>query len=178
MKPRPQVDHRARETATPGRPRTGWPPAAERRRTGRAARVRGRAVAGAAGLVLGYALDATVGQRRGLGPVAGYQRLASALVRPTEGQDLAAGLRPRGLRSVGFAVGVPVAVGAIALVASRNRPLLRTVVVAAATWSALGGGAIRRDATRQSTLDSTAAAGAAIESVAGRTAEAWAWQRR
>lgn len=145
--------------------------AAERRRTGRAARARARAVAGAAGLVIGYALDASIGQRRGLGPVAGYQRLASTLVRPTESHDLAAGLRPPALRSVGIAVGVPVAVAGIALVVSRNRPLLRTAVVAAATWSALGGGTIRRESTHQSTLDTAEAARGAVEFVAAGTAD-------
>src|SRR4051794_5323002 len=96
--------------------------------TRQAARGRARAVAGAAGLVIGYALDASIGQRRGLGPVAGYQRLASPLVRPTDRHALAAGLRPPALRSVGIAVGVPVGLAGVALLVSRNRPLLRTAV--------------------------------------------------
>jgi adenosylcobinamide-phosphate synthase len=110
-------------------------------RARRGRRRRERAGANAAGLLLGYALDAALGDPRRLHPVAGYRHLAAALERRTYADSKSAGARHAGL-----AVGIPVALAVAATLATRRRPLLRTALVAATTWTVLGGGAARRSA--------------------------------
>lgn len=103
---------------------------------------RGRArAADAAGLVLGYLLDLALGDPRPLHPVAGYGRLVSALERRTY-----APTRKAGVRHAAIAVGVPVMGAAVAAALTRRRPLARTALVAAATWTVLGGASLRREA--------------------------------
>jgi adenosylcobinamide-phosphate synthase len=168
-------------------------PAAERaaRRRAAARAVTGRAVADAAGMALGYALDAALGDPRRFHPVAGYGKLAAALERRTYADDRAAGLR-----HVGIAVGVPVALAGAAAFATRRRPVLRALVTAALTWTVLGGTSLRREARAMSssladgdlaaarrrlphlagrdpsTLDSAELARATVESVAENTSDA------
>jgi adenosylcobinamide-phosphate synthase len=149
------------------------------------------AAADAAGLVLGYALDAALGDPRRFHPVAGYGRLATALERRTYADDRAAGLR-----HAGIAVGVPVALAAAATLATRRRPMLRTLLTAAVTWAVLGGTSLRREARGMSTalrdgdlraarerlphlcgrdpstLDASELARATVESVAENTSDA------
>jgi adenosylcobinamide-phosphate synthase len=163
--------------------------AARRRAAARA--VTGRVVADAAGMALGYALDAALGDPRRFHPVAGYGKLAAALERRTYADDRAAGLR-----HVGIAVGVPVALAGAAAFATRRRPVLRALVTAALTWTVLGGTSLRREARAMSTsladgdlaaarrrlphlagrdpstLDSSELARATVESVAENTSDA------
>ncbi|WP_433083818.1 cobalamin biosynthesis protein [Dactylosporangium sp. CA-052675] len=98
------------------------------------------AKADAAGIALGAALDAVVGDPRRWHPVAGFGRFAGALER-----RLYARSRWAGARFTAVAVGVPVLAAAAAARLTRNRPLARTALVAAATWSALGGTSLARE---------------------------------
>jgi len=172
------------------RERAAFERAAARRRAAARA-VTGRAVADAAGMALGYALDAALGDPRRFHPVAGYGKLAAALERRTYADDRAAGLR-----HVGIAVGVPVALAGAAAFATRRRPVLRALVTAALTWTVLGGTSLRREARAMSssladgdlaaarrrlphlagrdpsTLDSAELARATVESVAENTSDA------
>jgi adenosylcobinamide-phosphate synthase len=149
------------------------------------------AAADAAGLVLGYALDAALGDPRQFHPVAGYGRLATALERRTYADD-----RTAGLRHAAIAVGVPVALAGAAAFATRRRPFARALLTAAVTWTVLGGTSLRREARRMaasldegdlmaarrrlpslcgrdpSTLDTSGLARATVESVAENTSDA------
>ncbi|TDB76323.1 cobalamin biosynthesis protein [Micromonospora sp. KC723] len=149
------------------------------------------AVANAAGLVVGYALDALVGDPARWHPVAGFGRAAGALERRIH--------RPRrraGAVFTSLAVGAPVLLGAAATVATRRRPLARALLVAAGTWTVLGGRTLRREADLMgaalrggdlpaarrrlshlcgrdpSTLDEPELARATVESVAENTSDA------
>ena len=157
-------------------------------RAGTAAR---SAVANAAGLALGAALDAAFGDPGRWHPVAGYGRAAAALERRLYAPEVAAGAR-----YVGWAVGLPTLAAVAATIATRRRPLARTVLVAGLTWTALGGTSLRREAVAMadaldaedlpaararlphlcgrdpSTLDSAGLARATVESVAENTSDA------
>jgi adenosylcobinamide-phosphate synthase len=98
-------------------------------------------VANAVGLVVGYALDALVGDPRRFHPVAGYGRAAAAVER-----RLYSPTRAAGVVYAALAVGVPVAGAVAATVATRRRPLARVALMAVATWAALGGRSLRREA--------------------------------
>src|SRR5262245_28601605 len=105
----------------------------------------GRRRAGAgdliAGLVAGYAADAVFGDPSPWHPVAGFGRFAALLE-----QRLYAPTRTAGAAYATVAIGVPVA-GAVAVhLATRRHPVARTAVVAAATWAALGGTSLVREA--------------------------------
>lgn len=150
-----------------------------------------RAAANAAGLVLGYALDAALGDPRRFHPVAGYGRLAGALERRTYAHD-----RRAGARYAATAVGVPVALASAAALATHRRPIVRTALVAVTTWAVLGGTSLRREAVAvagsldsgdltsarrrlptlcgrdPSTLDAYEVARATVESVAENTSDA------
>lgn len=157
-------------------------------------RARGRGAVGlanAVGMVAGYALDALLGDPRRWHPVAGFGRAAGALERRVYRPDRAAGAAFAGL-----AVGVPVLVGAAASVATRRHPVARAALVAAATWTVLGGRSLRREADLMgralrggdlpaarrrlgnlcgrdpSTLDEPELARATVESVAENTSDA------
>ncbi|MER7335415.1 cobalamin biosynthesis protein [Micromonospora sp. NPDC000119] len=99
-------------------------------------------MATAAGLVAGYALDALLGDPRRYHPVAGFGRAAGALERRIYRPDRAAGTAFAAL-----AVGAPVLLGVAATVATRNRPVARAALVAAGTWTVLGGRTLRHEAT-------------------------------
>ncbi|WP_432986185.1 cobalamin biosynthesis protein [Dactylosporangium sp. CA-233914] len=96
--------------------------------------------ADAVGIVLGAVLDAIFGDPRRWHPVAGFGRFAGALER-----RLYADNRWAGARFTAAAVGAPVMAAAIAARLTRDRPVARTAVVAAATWSALGGSSLARE---------------------------------
>src|SRR5437763_468279 len=98
--------------------------------------------ANAVGLLAGALLDTALGDPRRWHPVAGFGRAASALER-----RLYAPHRGAGARYAAMAVGVPVALGAAAALATRRRPVARAVLTAAATWAVLGGTSLRREAT-------------------------------
>lgn len=149
------------------------------------------AVANAAGLVAGYALDALFGDPRRWHPVAGFGRAAGALEQRIYRPDRAAGAAFTSL-----AVGVPVLLGTAATRATRHRPVARAVLVAAATWTVLGGRTLRHEAGAMgealrggdlpaarrrlghlcgrapSTLDEPELARATVESVAENTSDA------
>ncbi|GAA0474147.1 cobalamin biosynthesis protein CobD [Actinoplanes capillaceus] len=100
-----------------------------------------RWTADAVGLIGGYLLDAALGDPRRLHPVAGYGTAAAALER-----RLYRPHRRAGTAYTAIAVGVPVLAGLAAARATRNRPVARAAVTAAATWTVLGGRTLRREA--------------------------------
>ncbi len=97
--------------------------------------------ADAAGLMAGYLLDAALGDPRRFHPVAGFGTAAGALER-----RIYAPGRGSGVAFTALAVGIPAAVGVAAAVATRRQPVARAVLVAAATWTVLGGRTLRREA--------------------------------
>jgi len=98
--------------------------------------------ADAVGLVLGAGLDLLLGDPRRWHPVAGFGRFAQAVERRLYRDDRAAGARFAAL-----AVGVPVFAAAAAARLTRDRPIARAGLTAAATWAVLGGTSLRREAT-------------------------------
>ena len=96
--------------------------------------------ADAAGLLAGYLLDATLGDPRRFHPVAGFGAAAGKLER-----RLYAPNRRAGVAFTAVAVGAPVALGLAAAAITRRRPMARAAMVAAATWSVLGGRTLRRE---------------------------------
>jgi adenosylcobinamide-phosphate synthase len=149
------------------------------------------AVADAAGLVAGFALDAALGDPRRWHPVAGFGTVAGALE-----QRLYAPDRRAGTAFAALAVGVPVVAGAAGSALTRRRPVARAVLVAAATWTVLGGRTLRRESRSMaghlesadlpaardrlshlcgrdpSTLDEAELSRATVESVAENTSDA------
>ena len=99
-------------------------------------------MANAVGLLAGYALDRVLGDPRRWHPVAGFGQAAGALERRLYRPD-----RTAGTAFTALAVGGPVLLGAVAAAATRRRPVTRAVLVAAATWTVLGGRTLRREAT-------------------------------
>ncbi|MEV8517572.1 cobalamin biosynthesis protein [Dactylosporangium sp. NPDC051484] len=96
--------------------------------------------ADAAGIVLGAVLDAVLGDPRRWHPVAGFGRFAGTLEKHLYADD-----RWAGARFAAVAVGVPVAAAAVGARLTRHRPLARAALMAAATWSALGGSSLARE---------------------------------
>jgi adenosylcobinamide-phosphate synthase len=149
------------------------------------------AAANAAGLVAGYALDTLLGDPRRWHPVAGFGRAAGALEQRVYRPDRAAGAA-----FTSVAVGMPVLLGVAATVATRRHPVARAVLVAAGTWTVLGGRTLRHEATVMgkalrrgdlpaarhrlghlcgrdpSTLDEPEVARATVESLAENTSDA------
>ncbi|MGK5681282.1 cobalamin biosynthesis protein [Actinoplanes sp. URMC 104] len=101
---------------------------------------RGPGAADAAGLLAGYLLDALLGDPRRFHPVAGFGTAAGALER-----RLYAPNRRAGTAFTTIAVGVPALAGVAAARATRELPLVRAALVAAATWTVLGGRTLRRE---------------------------------
>jgi adenosylcobinamide-phosphate synthase len=152
---------------------------------------RGTAAARPLGLLLGYVADLAFGDPRRGHPVAGLGQAMAALERP-----LYVDHRPAGALHVGLAVGIVVSVSAGAERLLRGRPVLHTVVTAAATWAVLGGRSLRAEAAAidgqlrrgdlpaarvqithlvgrdPSTLDDAGIARACVESVAENTSDA------
>ncbi len=118
-----------------------------------------RAAADAGGLLAGAILDRVFGDPRRLHPVAGFGRLAGALE-----QRQYAPSRRAGALFAATSVGVPVAVGVLAAVATRRRPWLRAGLVAGTTWAVLGGTSLRREARAMS----VALAGDDLDAARGR----------
>ncbi len=145
----------------------------------------------AVGIALGFLLDAAVGDPRRGHPVAGFGSAFSAVER-----RFWADSRRRGLACTGAAVGSVAVVAALAERAARRRPLTETALIAVATWVALGGTSLAREAavmaghlergdlpaarqrlghlcSRDATgLDEAELARAAVESVAENTSDA------
>jgi adenosylcobinamide-phosphate synthase len=93
----------------------------------------------AAGLLLGTAADALLGDPRRWHPVAGFGTTAAALERRSYGDRRAAGVA-----HVAALVGSALALGVAAERLAR-RPVARTVLTAAATWVVLGGASLARE---------------------------------
>jgi len=102
---------------------------------------RSPALGTAAGLLLGYAVDALVGDPRRGHPVAAFGRLAGWAERRTY-----ASRRGAGVVHSGLLVGGSVLLG-LALGRAPGGPATRVVVTAAATWAVLGGRSLRREAS-------------------------------
>lgn len=98
------------------------------------------AMANAAGLVAGYALDSLLGDPRHWHPVAGFGRAAGALERRIYRPE-----RSAGAAFTALAVGAPVLLGVAAGLATRRRPVARAALVAAGTWTVLGGRTLRHE---------------------------------
>jgi adenosylcobinamide-phosphate synthase len=99
------------------------------------------AVARAAGLLLGAAADAALGDPRRGHPVAGFGQLAAGLERRRY-----AARRWTGVAHVAVLVGGTVLLGAAAERATR-RPPVHALMTAAATWLVLGGASLAREGT-------------------------------
>ncbi|HEX8080475.1 MAG TPA: cobalamin biosynthesis protein [Jatrophihabitans sp.] len=120
----------------------------------------------AVGLVLGVLADELLGDPRGGHPVAGFGAAAAALERRIYRDDRLAGA------TYALACVLPVTAAA-ALVERRaaQHPTARTVAIAAATWTVIGGRSLRRIAADLATAlnrDDTEAARALIPSLCGR----------
>jgi len=94
-----------------------------------------------AGLLLGFAADRLLGDPRRLHPVAGFGTAAAALER-----RLYAPSRARGVLHTAALVGAAAALGVVTERATAGRPLARTLLTAAATWTVLGGRSLEREA--------------------------------
>jgi adenosylcobinamide-phosphate synthase len=124
--------------------RQSWKTFGAGRRAPGGGRPVGRGAAGpadAVGLLAGFGLDAVFGDPRRWHPVAGFGSAAGALERRL--------YRPGRLAGAVFAaaaVGVPVLTGAVASALTRRHPVARAALVAAVTWTVLGGRTLRREA--------------------------------
>ncbi|MEP6563246.1 MAG: cobalamin biosynthesis protein, partial [Nakamurella sp.] len=144
-----------------------------------------------AGLLLGYLGDLAFGDPRRGHPVAGFGTMAMNLER-----RLYADRRSAGILHVGVLVGGMVGAGVGADLLLRNRPVLRTALIAAGTWAVLGGTSLLTEARtvavhldrgelaaariqithlvgrNPDTLDADGIARACVESVAENTSDA------
>ncbi|MDT7579568.1 MAG: adenosylcobinamide-phosphate synthase [Pseudonocardiales bacterium] len=119
----------------------------------------------AAGLLLGAAADALLGDPRRWHPVAGFGTVAAALERRTYADRRAAGAG-----HVAVLVGGAVALGAMAERAVPH-PVGRTLLTAAATWVVLGGASLAREGAalaRELDRGDLAAARARLPGLCGR----------
>jgi adenosylcobinamide-phosphate synthase len=99
--------------------------------------VRARAV----GLLAGYAADLLFGDPARFHPVAGFGRVAARVEAASYADS-----RLRGVAYTAALVGLGVTVGAGAQRTARHRPLLEATLVAAATWTVLGGRSLALEA--------------------------------
>ncbi|MCZ2803866.1 cobalamin biosynthesis protein [Modestobacter sp. VKM Ac-2983] len=95
----------------------------------------------AAGLALGALADLLLADPRRGHPVAGFGRAAAALERSVWRDS-----RVAGAGHTAVCVGAAAALGAVLHRGTAGRPIARTVVTAAATWSVLGGTSLGRAA--------------------------------
>jgi adenosylcobinamide-phosphate synthase len=119
-----------------------------------------------AGLALGAAADLLLADPRRGHPVAGFGQLAAALERRVWRDDRAAGAAyAGGLVAATAALGIALDRG------TRHRPVARTAVTAAVTWTVLGGTSLGRAAStlqRHLADGDLPAARAALAALAGR----------
>jgi len=98
-------------------------------------------VSRALGILLGFAADRVFGDPRRFHPVAGFGQVASRLESRWYDDS-----RATGTAYATVLVGTATAAGVIAERLSRNRPIVHTVVTAAATWTVLGARSLEREA--------------------------------
>ncbi|WP_246486259.1 cobalamin biosynthesis protein [Kribbella qitaiheensis] len=94
-----------------------------------------------AGLLLGFAADRLLGDPHRLHPVAGFGQLAARAEK-----SLYADSRAAGSAYAGLLVGSVAAAGVVADRLTRDRPIAKTLLTAAATWAVLGGRSLEREA--------------------------------
>jgi len=126
----------------------------------------------AAGLALGYLADALVGDPRRFHPVAGFGRVAAGLERVTYADS-----RTAGVAHVAVLVGASVGLGAGLQRLGHRHSVALTTVVAAATWTVLGGRSLRHEAATvagQLGAGDLAAARAQVRNLVGRDPSALA----
>lgn len=122
-----------------------------------------------AGLALGVALDAAIGDPRRGHPVAAFGRAAAALEKRIYKRS-----KKRGAVFTGVCVATAAAAGLAAERATRGRPLLHTGVTALATWAVLGGTSLAHEGRRMARLledGDMAAARARLSHLCARDAE-------
>ncbi|WP_406056260.1 cobalamin biosynthesis protein [Kribbella sp. NBC_00889] len=95
----------------------------------------------AIGLLVGFAADRVLGDPRRFHPVAGFGQAASRVESRSYADSRAAGTA----YTVAL-VGTTAAAGAVLERLSRNRPIVHTLVTAAATWTVLGARSLEREA--------------------------------
>jgi adenosylcobinamide-phosphate synthase len=120
----------------------------------------------AVGLVLGVLADELLGDPRRGHPVAGFGTLAAALERRVYRDT-----RQAGARYTAACVLPVVATAALVEHRTRHRPVRRALIVAAGTWTVIGGRSLRRIATDVAAAlyrQDTATARALIPSLCGR----------
>jgi len=120
----------------------------------------------AAGLALGFGLDQLLGDPRRGHPVAGFGSLAAWLERRTY-----AARESAGVLHVGLLVGASTALGVAVDRRTADRPMLRLVVTAAASWTVLGGRSLQREAQtigHQLAREDLTAARRQLRNLAGR----------
>jgi adenosylcobinamide-phosphate synthase len=119
-----------------------------------------------AGLLLGAAADAVLGDPARGHPVAGFGAVASALERRWY-----ADARAPGAAFTAVLVGAAVGAGALAERVTARRPVLGVLATAAATWTVLGGTSLARHGAAladELAADDLAAARARLPSLCGR----------
>ncbi|HEX3931100.1 MAG TPA: cobalamin biosynthesis protein [Nocardioides sp.] len=95
----------------------------------------------ALGLLVGYVADLLLGDPARFHPVAGFGRVAARAETASYADS-----RLRGVAHTTALVGLGLAVGAGAQRTARHRPLLEATLVAATTWTVLGGRSLAREA--------------------------------
>lgn len=93
------------------------------------------------GLALGFLADHVIADPARWHPVAGFGRLAGAVERRWWSPS-----RGRGTGYAGVLVGSVTVVGVLLERSTRSRPVVHTLVTAAATWTVLGGASLQREA--------------------------------
>ncbi|HEX4358211.1 MAG TPA: cobalamin biosynthesis protein [Pseudonocardia sp.] len=124
----------------------------------------------AAGLLLGTAADALLGDPVRWHPVAGFGRFAGRLETYCYADS-----RTAGAAYAGLATGAAIAAGAAVARLTRAHPVLETITVAAGTWVVLGGASLAGEAAALAgalEAGELAAARARIPNLCGRDPEA------
>src|SRR5689334_21225678 len=96
----------------------------------------------AAGLALGFAADRVFGDPARFHPVAGFGLMARDVERQVYRDDRTMGLDYTSVHVGGVAAG-----GFLAERVVGNRPVMRTLLTAATTWTALGGRSLSQEAS-------------------------------
>lgn len=96
----------------------------------------------AAGLALGFAADRMLGDPARFHPVAGFGAMARDVERQVYRDDRTMGLAYTSVLVAGVGV-----VGLLAERMTTHRPVMRTLLTAATTWTALGGRSLSREAS-------------------------------